>query len=111
MKVDKNKTLICTSIKKDNINDLLEEIFQKMGAFNYCRCYMPENILLNPKDYMKIKKERSNVIIQKNNNNYILCMKIILDDKSIFPKKIKFKDKLKLNNMFPHLNRGENYNV
>lgn len=106
MKVDKNTTLICTNLDKEKTNDLLEEIFQKMGAFNYHQGYIPENILLNPNDYMRIKKEKSNVLITKYGNDYILTMKIILDDSMIMAKDLDKKDKFKLKSIFPKINRG-----
>lgn len=106
MRVDKNTTLICTNLNKEKINDLLEEIFQKMGAFEYHQGHTPKNILLNPNDYMRIKKEKSNVLITKDGNDYILTMKIILDDSMIMAKELHQKDKIKLRNLFPKINRG-----
>ncbi len=106
MKVDKTKTLICTNINKEKINDILEEIFQKMGAFEYYQGYVPENILLNLNDYMKIKKEKSNVLIVKNGEYYILTMKIILDDSVVKAKNLNKKDKSILRSMFPKIKRG-----
>ena len=105
MKLDKNQTLFCNKINQEKINDILEEIFQKMGAFNYNKGYVPESILLSPNVYIKIKKERSNVLITKNGNDYILTMKIILDEEQILAKKLSFKDKLKLDRMFPKIDR------
>lgn len=106
MKLDKNQTLFCNKINQEKINDILEEIFQKMGAFNYNKGYVPESILLSPNVYIKIKKERSNVLITKNGNDYILTMKIILDDSMIMAKDLDKKDKFKLKSIFPKINRG-----
>ncbi len=105
MKLDKNQTLFCNKINQEKINDILEEIFQKMGAFNYNKGYVPESILLSPNVYIKIKKERSNVLITKNGNDYILTMKIILDDENIMGKKLSFRDRLNLNKIFPKIDR------
>ncbi len=101
MRVDKNKTLICTNLNKDKINDLLGEIFQKMNSFEYHQGYISENILLSPNDYMKIRKQAPNVLIEKDGNDYILSMKIILDDEKIFAKKLGIKDRLNIRSLFP----------
>ncbi len=106
MRVDKNKTLICTNLNKAKINDLLGEIFQRMFNFRYNLKYMPESILLSPTDYMRIRKEASNVLIAKDGNDYILSMRIILDDSMIKAKELNKKEKFKLRNMFPKIKRG-----
>lgn len=105
MKIEKSNTLICTNIKSEKINDLLGEIFRKLTNFNIHNGYCPENILLTHEDYLRIEKERLDLISLKDNDKYILCMKIIVEDNRLFPKKIKFKDKLKLDSMFPRLKR------
>ena len=105
MKLDKNHTLFCNKINKIKVNDILEEIFLKMGAFNYNKEYIPESILLNPNDYIKIKQDKSNVLINKDGNDYILTMKIILDEDKIMAKKLNFKEKKNFSKFFPKIDR------
>lgn len=111
MKLDKNKTLFCDKINlngKLEVNDILEQIFQKMGAFNYHCGYIPESILLNPNDYIKIKKEKDNVISNKEDGEYILTMKIILNDNLVRARKMSFKDKAWIKKLFPQNRRKNN---
>lgn len=105
MKLDKNQTLFCNNINKIKVNDILEEIFLKIGAFNYNKGYIPESILLNPNDYIKIKQDKSNVLINKDGNDYILTMKIILDEDKIMAKKFNFKEKKNFSKFFPKIDR------
>lgn len=105
MKLDNNQTLFCNNINKIKVNDILEEIFFKMGAFNYNKGYIPESILLNPNDYIKIKQDKSNVLINKDGNDYILTMKIILDEDKIMAKKFNFKEKKNFSKFFPKIDR------
>lgn len=111
MKLDKKSTLICDELKTGlNVNDLLSEIFIKMSIFNYYKGYVPEKILLSTNVYQKIKNEKPDVLISKNDSDYILTMKIILTDKKIFAKKLNFKEKKELSKYFPKLNKKENKN-
>lgn len=77
MILDRKNTIFCDRIPKMKMNDLLGEIFKRLGLFNNFYGYCPENILLSANDYFRIQKERPDVIIKKDNNYYILGMKIV----------------------------------
>lgn len=76
MNLDRKNTIFCDRIQKMEINDLLGEIFKRLAYFNTFYGYCPANILLNPRDYFKIQKEKPNVILKKDDNYYILGMRI-----------------------------------
>lgn len=104
MNLEKNNTLFCDKIERLEMNELLGEIFRKLSVFNINKGYCPDNILLRYEDYLRIKKERPNVISIKDDKEYILCMCIYKINKNINDKKPRFINKI--NSLFNKKNRG-----
>lgn len=107
--LSKKATLFCDKLDKLKINDLLSEIFYKLSNFNYYNGYCPKNIVLKKSDYEMIKKEKSHLIITKDNEDYILGMKIKVVTPNIFAKKLNFKERKKIQSLFPKLQKERNF--
>lgn len=74
---DKKITIYCNKIPKLETNILLNIILERLEKFVKFYGTTPQNILLNPYDYSRIKEERPDVIKSIYDNDYILGMKVV----------------------------------
>lgn len=81
MNLEKNDTIYCNKFNYLNLDELLGEILRKLINFNKYNGYCPKYLLLNNQDFVKIKNEKPNIISTYNNENYILCMRVICYEK------------------------------
>lgn len=76
LEINKSNTVFCDRLQNLKMNDFLNEIFKRLSTFNRINGYCPDNITLNYEDYLRIKKERPGLILTKDGQDYILCMRI-----------------------------------
>ena len=76
MNLERNNTVYCDRFNYSNLNELLGEIFRRLINFNRFYGYSPKNLVIKYEDYKKIKQEKANIISTKNNQDYILCMRV-----------------------------------
>ncbi len=76
LEISKNNTVFCDKLPNLKMNDLLNEIFKRLSTFNRINNYCPDNITLNHNDYLRIKEERPELILTRDEQDYILCMRI-----------------------------------
>ena len=61
-----------------NVNDLLNEILNKMIGYNKINGTIPGCIKMTVNQYYDIRKYKTDLIKYKDGNYYILCMKVVI---------------------------------